>query len=87
MATWGGSTVDNLESIEEDENGSGAGQGPEEEEVDDGRWWLSTLNSGLIVSHSTPHPPSPPHFKFQFILSTQSPHLRKILNPPFPFHY
>ena len=31
MATWGGSTVDNLESIEEDEDGSGAGQ-----EADDG---------------------------------------------------
>lgn len=36
MATWGGSTVDNLESIEEDENGSGAGQGPEEADADDG---------------------------------------------------
>ena len=39
MATWGGSTADNLESIEEDENGSGAGQGPEEEEVDDGGYY------------------------------------------------
>ncbi len=26
MATWGGSTVDNIESVEEDENVSGDGQ-------------------------------------------------------------
>ena len=37
MATWGGSTADNLESIEEDEDGSGAGQeAPEDDEMDDG---------------------------------------------------
>ena len=35
VATWGGSTADNLESIEEDENDSGAGQ--DAEEVDDGK--------------------------------------------------
>ena len=34
MATWGGSTADNLESIEEDEDGSGAGQGGGEEQDD-----------------------------------------------------
>ena len=40
LATWGGSTADNLESIEEDENDSGAGQGPaEDEEVDDGKFY------------------------------------------------
>ena len=31
VATWGGSTADNMESIEEDENDSGDGQ-----EADDG---------------------------------------------------
>ena len=35
MATWGGSTVDNLESIEEDEGNSGDGQ----EADDDGELW------------------------------------------------
>ena len=35
MATWGGSTVDNLESIEEDEDGIGAGQGPHKGEEDE----------------------------------------------------
>ena len=43
MATWGGSTVDNLIDIEEDENGSGAGQeadDDDEEEEDDGEFDL-----------------------------------------------
>lgn len=35
MATWGGSTAGNLESIEEDENDSGDGQ--EVEDEDDGK--------------------------------------------------
>ena len=33
VATWGGSTADNMESIEEDENDSGDGQ-----EADDGEF-------------------------------------------------
>ncbi len=82
MATWGGSTVDNLESIEEDENGSGAGQGPEEEEVDDGRWWLSTLDSGLIVSHST-HPPPTFQISIYFVHPVST--FKKNSQSPFPF--
>ena len=38
MATWGGSTAGNLESIEEDENGSGDGQ--EVEDEDDGNIFM-----------------------------------------------
>lgn len=36
MATWGGSTVDNLESITEDDDGQRGGTNMEEEE-DDGK--------------------------------------------------
>ena len=36
MATWGGSTVDNIEEIEENENDSGAGQEADGDEDDDG---------------------------------------------------
>ena len=32
MATWGGSTVDNMGSIDEDEGGSGDGQEADEDE-------------------------------------------------------
>ena len=43
MATWGGSTVDNMESIEEDEGGSGDGQeaDDDDDECDDGQSYNS----------------------------------------------
>ena len=36
MATWGGSTVDNLENITEDEDGQERNEGVNDDEDDDG---------------------------------------------------
>ena len=37
MATWGGSTVDNLENITEDEDGQDGGNRPEDDDDGEGR--------------------------------------------------
>ena len=43
VATWGGSTADNMESIEEDENDSGDGQ-----EADDGETAVKKILSIIL---------------------------------------
>lgn len=55
MATWGGSTVDNLESITEDDDGQRGGTNMEEEE-DDGKlvslgpWFMwQNIDAGSLV--------------------------------------
>lgn len=53
MATWGGSTVDNLESITEDDDGQRGGTNMEEEE-DDGKLvslWAVRILSIYVTKH------------------------------------
>ena len=69
MATWGGSTVDNMESIEEDEAGREQArrrqqqqnhddeeEDEDQEECDDGEGrfpWITCLELFLTISHLT----------------------------------
>lgn len=53
MATWGGSTVDNLESITEDDDGQRGGTNMEEEE-DDGKLvnlWAVRILTIYVTKH------------------------------------